>query len=232
MKTARFVALATWVLEHLTFGSDNQALCGDLLEEHRRGRSVAWFLRQVASAIALGACRWAGGLALPLIYVAVWTMLYPVWRIGGKTALVYATPDRWRALAWPYSSLMELCIGVVPAVTFVWLGFLVYLLLRPEITRELLSRQILWSLSASLNVLLVATVALLNHMKQPWVDLLAVTRDDFYSIFHLGNVSVPLALSLLAALWPTLTQGPRIARRKCLARKPISGEAAGLGRAI
>jgi hypothetical protein len=232
MKTARFVAIATWVLEHLTFGSDNQALCGDLLEEHRRGRSVAWFLRQVVSAIVLGACRWAGGLALPLVYAAVWTMLYPAWRIGSRSALVFTAPDRWTALAWPYSSLMELCIGVVPAVTFVWLGFLLYLLLRPEIARELLSRQILWSLSASLNVLLVATVALLNHMKQPWVDLLAVTRDDFYSIFHLANVSVPLALSLLAALWPTLTQGPRIARRKRLAHGQISGDVSGLGRAV
>ena len=33
MKPAMPVGLATWMLEHLTFGRDNESLSGDLLEE-------------------------------------------------------------------------------------------------------------------------------------------------------------------------------------------------------
>ena len=43
MKSIKSVALATWMLEHLAFGSDNEALCGDLLEEFQLGRSAAWY---------------------------------------------------------------------------------------------------------------------------------------------------------------------------------------------
>ena len=39
MRSGTMVALAIWCLEHLTFGSDQEALCGDLLEELQSGRS-------------------------------------------------------------------------------------------------------------------------------------------------------------------------------------------------
>lgn len=45
-------AIATWLLEHI--GRKNQSLTGDLLEEYRQGRSVAWYWRQVTIAIVLG----------------------------------------------------------------------------------------------------------------------------------------------------------------------------------
>ena len=39
MKSISSVALATWVMEHLTFGPANRSLTGDLLEEFQLGRS-------------------------------------------------------------------------------------------------------------------------------------------------------------------------------------------------
>ena len=54
MKPAMPVGLATWMLEHLTFGRDHESLSGDLLEELGAGRSAGWYLRQVSMAIGVG----------------------------------------------------------------------------------------------------------------------------------------------------------------------------------
>lgn len=44
--------LAKWVLKH--FGSANEALAGDLIEEYVQGRSAAWYWRQVLIAVLIG----------------------------------------------------------------------------------------------------------------------------------------------------------------------------------
>ena len=54
MKQDLAVVLATWMLEHLTFGRDHESLSGDLLEELGAGRSAGWYLRQVSMAIGVG----------------------------------------------------------------------------------------------------------------------------------------------------------------------------------
>lgn len=41
--------IATWLLEHI--GRKNPSLAGDLIEEYRHGRSIAWYWRQVLIAI-------------------------------------------------------------------------------------------------------------------------------------------------------------------------------------
>jgi pimeloyl-ACP methyl ester carboxylesterase len=64
----------------------------------------------------------------------------------------------------------------------------------------------------------VGTIILFQYLKDPNVDLAYVTRDDFYLTFHLCNVSIPLALSLLAALF-TLPRTPQISRTR-----PNSGD--------
>ena len=44
-------ALATWFMSTLLLGNHAEALIGDLTEEHRRGRSRAWYWRQAIVAI-------------------------------------------------------------------------------------------------------------------------------------------------------------------------------------
>jgi hypothetical protein len=185
------------MLKHLTFESHNEALAGDLLEELHCGRSAMWYRRQVLAAIAIRAYETTRASAALLIFSAAWTMVYPVWRFIIRDLLIHATPDRWSLLAWPYSSLAEIGYGVVPGVAFVWLGFMVYLLFRGEMTGYGLIR----GCSQSLTVLLVATIILFLYLKDPKVDLQYVTRDDFYLTFHLCSVSIPLVVSLLAALF-------------------------------
>jgi hypothetical protein len=220
MRPIKFITLATWMVEHLTFGPRNEALSGDLLEELQLGRSVAWYWRQVLIAIAIGASNLASEVALPAVFAVAWTMLYPAWRFAGGDIFSFVVSDPWNAHSWPSSALLEVGFGVIPAVTFVWAGFLVYLLCRRELIRELLPIQLVQALSTSLTVLLAVTLAMVKHLRDPNVDLILVTRPDFYARIHFFNVSIPLCFSLLAALLFTLSHRPRARRREHRLHKP------------
>jgi hypothetical protein len=200
MKPTKAVIVGTWMVDHLTFGLTNQALSGDLLEEMESGRSIAWYWRQVGSAVTTGLVRKLSELIIPLIYCAVWTLFYPSWALLSKVVLVRAVPAGLTDFAWPESALVAICYGIVPALAFVWLGFLVYVLLRIKTFHELNAQRVLWAASASLNVLLVSTQLLLWHFRRSRIDLDSLMRPDFYSSFHLLSISIPLALSLLGAL--------------------------------
>jgi len=212
MRPIRFAAFATWMVEHLTFGLHNEALSGDLLEEMQRGRSTAWYWHQVCLAIAAGAISRLRDVALPLMFCAAWASLYPTWSFLSQALLARAMPAGWTVPGWPWSALVPLGYGMVPALTFVWFGFLIYVLLRPRIFQVITARHLLWGLSASLNVLLLSTHLLLWHFRQSRIDLRSLMRENFYSAFHLASVSIPLALSLFAALCFTLARTPRIMR--------------------
>ena len=216
MKRAWTRALATWLVEHLTFGLTTEALAGDLVEEMQKGRSAGWLWRQVLTAITAGLLNRLRDSAAPLVFCVVWTSLYPGWNLLCRAMLENARPENWETAAWPWSALLPLSYGMVPALAFVWVGFRVYALARPAAVERLTARRVLWGLSASLNVLLSFTVLLLRHFKGSRVDLGALEREDFYSAFHLLWISVPLALSLLAALWSTTMQVPRLGRKQGL----------------
>lgn len=64
---------ATWLLKSLTPGSKSEALLGDLEEDFVRGRSAAWYWRQVFVAILVSfaqelRCRW-----IATAFAALWT---------------------------------------------------------------------------------------------------------------------------------------------------------------
>ncbi len=223
MKPTKLMVLAAWMIEQLSCGLKSEALSGDLLEELHLGRSAAWYWRQVCSAVAAGVLSKFREYALPLIFCAAWSSLYRGWNLLSKAALAHTMPSDWGTPAWPSSALLPLGYGMVPALTFVWLGFLVYVLSRPRVFHELTAHRVLRGLSASLNVLLVSTVVLLQHFRQSRPGLLALKREDFYSAFHLLWISVPIGLSLLAALSSTVTRSPRLVRRQRLPRLQIAG---------
>jgi hypothetical protein len=52
MRSSQPPIVAMWVLTH--FGNRNEVLAGDLVEEYQRGRTVAWYWRQVLVAILVG----------------------------------------------------------------------------------------------------------------------------------------------------------------------------------
>ena len=217
MKPPMTAALATWLLEHLTFGSDTEAISGDLLEELRAGRSPGWYWRQVLFAIGIRIWISTRQYALPLIFSAAWSILYPLWRIIGRNwlKLVHATPDRWVAHAWPYSTMLDLAGGILPAIAFIWLGLLVYLISRPT---GVPSFRIFLGLSTSLSVLLLATIGLFYHLKNPVIDVPSIADEAFYSLFRLFAINIPVASSLLAAI---LSVFPRT--RQIVPRQPSRG---------
>lgn len=223
MKRPRAVAVGTWVIEHLLRGSHFEALCGDLLEEFHAGRSALWCWRQIVNAAAARIFAAMGRRVPACLFSLVWTLFYPEWR----SILLFGTRpialDRWMALPWPLPALLEMTRGLLPAVIFVWTGWLIFLVLRKQSLRDLSPLRVGGSLSASLNVLLVATMWLLHHWGHPQPDLIALRRADFYFVFHLSPISIPLAASIAAAIFFLPSDPPRVARgRRTSPERPAS----------
>jgi hypothetical protein len=203
MKPIPSVALATWMLEHLTFGSPNESLSGDLLEELRSGRSAGWYWRQVLSAIAVTLSSKSRAYLLPLVFSVGWSIGYPaLWLSIARSRLAQTILERIGAHDWPYSTGMHFVSAAVPAVMFVWIGFFVYLTSRNHVDRQLPTLRLFASLSISLNVLFVAIIG--QHLRNSGVDLRNVSLDNLNS--HLVALSIPLALSLFSALVCALPQ--------------------------
>ena len=197
MKRILSVALATWMLEHLTFGSRNESLSGDLLEEFQSGRSVGWYWRQALSAIAVSFSSKFRAYLLPLLFSAGWSILYPaLWPSILRSRVTQTILERMAERDWPYSSAMQFVSVTTPAAMFVWIGFFVYLTLHNQMGRQLSRLRLLVSLSISLNVLFIATIG--QRIRDSGIDLRAVSRDNFDS--HFVAISIPLALSLFSAL--------------------------------
>jgi hypothetical protein len=197
MKPMPSVALATWMLEHVTFGSPNESLSGDLLEEFQSGHTAGWYWRQTLTAIAITLSSKSRAYVLPLVFSAGWSILYPaMWLSITKSRLTQNLLGRMAAHDWPYSTGLHFVSAAIPAAVFVWIGSFVYLTSRNQVGRQLSTLRLLGSLSISLNVLFVAIIG--QHLRNSGVDLRNVSRENLNS--HLVALSIPLALSLFSAL--------------------------------
>jgi hypothetical protein len=71
MRTSNHPIVATWLFERLYTGGQSESLIGDLVECYGRGRSAAWYWRQVLAAIAVSFCREVRGHILLAIRAVV-----------------------------------------------------------------------------------------------------------------------------------------------------------------
>jgi preprotein translocase subunit SecY len=119
MADRRPPALATWLLKRAARGDD--ALVGDLLEEHRRRRSVVWYWRQVLTAVVVNLSR---ETLLVLGIVALFL-------IGSRFSVPGAHADprtllASRAAGTPFGVLSILTGGQLSGVTIFALGIMPY----------------------------------------------------------------------------------------------------------
>jgi hypothetical protein len=207
MKPTNSIAFATWMLEHLTFGSPNEALSGDLLEELQSGSSARWYWRQVLSAIAVAAFSKSRAYSLPLLFSAGWSLLYPVWWLSiAANRLTQAFFTQWSAHDWPYSTALNGVGQTIPAITFVWLGLFIYLSLGNEHSRVPSRLRLIASLSISLNVLILASIGLWLPLNRAKAQVSYVAGREFFFSSHLIAISIPLALSLFSAISVALSR--------------------------
>jgi hypothetical protein len=89
MRRSKPPVLATWLLDHIGFGTTTDAIAGDLLEEFHRRRSAAWYWRQVLAAIVFGYIsdvRHHRVMAIRAIFIT-WADNYGVLTLGRKVLI-------------------------------------------------------------------------------------------------------------------------------------------------
>jgi hypothetical protein len=130
MKSSEPPQLATWLLERLTPGNKNEGLAGDLVEEFKQGRSVAWYWRQVLGAIGVRFANQLRGQGGAMGFAIVWTcaaaLLWPSIRSGSQLDFLIG----WGSVhGRPQSLLYVTAIDVAAMTPILWLGVILYLAL-------------------------------------------------------------------------------------------------------
>jgi non-heme chloroperoxidase len=216
MSRNMFVRFAVWLIDRKKGHAKDHALAGDLLEELEAGRSTWWFCSQVAAAILIKVRGRTYRCMLLLAFSAGWSMLYPLWRTACVGGLAYSL-DRFKPQAWPWSSLLPLIHGIGPALLFVWLGFVAYSSIYGSI-KFISAHEFACALSSGSGTLLLISLVVLRQLRHPQLVIEDLTRSDFFLLDHLYLISIPLALSLMAALLTSASDaghigGPRRVRR-------------------
>jgi hypothetical protein len=79
--------MATWLLKHLGPGYQRESLAGDLFEEYQQDRTPAWYWRQTAAAIMIGATRLPRVKLPRFVFTAVLRVLIELGIVLGGIAL-------------------------------------------------------------------------------------------------------------------------------------------------
>jgi hypothetical protein len=187
--------IATWMLEHFTFGCRNEALVGDLCEEFRFGRSDGWYWRQVLGAIAIGLYRAAGNHGTVTFFALLWSMLAPAWLL--VVAGVEQRADlssRFYRMDWPWSTVCDLGLLLLANLVFIWIGIVLYQVPDLLQTKGRGVRQIWRGVAASVPVLILVSAALIV-MPKYFIDVQTSGRRSLgpvrsYAITHLNPPAV------------------------------------------
>lgn len=188
MKSSKPPALATWLVEHVIPGDHNEALAGDLMEQFRQGRSVAWYWRQVVGAILVG---WSMGFRI--LYTA-----------AGVTAVWTLALSQFYGRFWVFAQVQAPVIwamrhGWTLTRAFLIGSFVLYNALPLALTvgmylglmRMFTPRRLLRGLSAGL-----LTMALLQYMQSPkWL-----WHHEEMVVGHIV-ASLPVFFGLVVSMW-------------------------------
>jgi preprotein translocase subunit SecY len=129
--------LATWILKR--FGDGNEALIGDLIEEHGRRQSSLWYWRQVLIAVAVAGARQtliAAGVAIVIAlgaYVPIPGAHAGLLDLASRPA---AGSPAFQLLAlipgWQLSGMSIFALGIMPYVTAAFIAQLTAFLWSPR----------------------------------------------------------------------------------------------------
>lgn len=207
-------SLATWLLEHLVPGPQNEALAGDLLEEFRSGRPAAWYWRQALAALILA---WSKSISLrapALLFTVLQTALVPAWLL-----LVSAVENhfnlhqRFHQMDWPWPFVCEWGLLLAANLTFIWTGIALYLVCHLSASGDLGIRRFVKGMRGSFPALITLWAALVvlpaNFIQR--YDL-HNSVSAFHSIFgiHIAAllVRLPFFFAILCTLWVAASSHP------------------------
>jgi hypothetical protein len=213
MRRANPPAFAVWILEHLVPGDKNEALAGDLSEEFRHGRSVAWYWRQVLGVLLLGCLgelrfHWLAGSVAVL-----WAVPSPAFCILFVNRMADNTfVARCWSLAWPYSTICDMAFHQGCEILYLWSAIAAYFLLSGLVLRNLNLRGLMRGLRISAFAYLVVFAATLVffatvHLPPRLIDIRHASPLGLISDVRFIADRVPVLLTLLASLRTTSPRG-------------------------
>lgn len=186
-------ALATWMLEHLVFGVDNDALAGDLLEEFGHRRSAGWYWRQVLMAIFVGFSKELGRQWRAAVFALAWNYASVIaLRVLYQNSQFHSIFGWSLRHDWPESGILTTTIQVFPQILMWWLGLGLHLTMMRAFSARRFARGVLISLFC----MLLAFGALLSIWRIV-MRMMAQQASWFVS-------QIPLFLALLLSLCATL----------------------------
>ena len=123
-------AMATWLLEHLLPGHENDALVGDLVEAFNYRRSTVWYWRQVLIAIMVRFSKEVLSQWVPVGWSVVWTIVVSMSWPHIKPSPRYQALLGWGVgHDWPQSLVYVMAIYLATEIAQVWAGLSVYLVI-------------------------------------------------------------------------------------------------------
>jgi uncharacterized protein (TIGR03435 family) len=222
------VRVAVWLVERSGGGAVAEALAGDVLESFAAGCSRWWCLAQGIRRAADRALPRVRALVAAAAYSAAFVLLHPAWQRSQSCIAARLPVDRLSVAAWPGTAVAAVAGGLVPAVGFVWVGVLLYVVVQGRMFGRAEGMRVALALSWSSCVVSAETMLRLGGFQH---ELQAMARADFYYPLAVARFSVPLFLGLLAAL-VLLSRGPVEGARRRVRRMagPLTG--AGVVRSV
>lgn len=142
MRTVQPPIVASWLLENFAVGEHREALAGDLMEDFRYGRTVAWYWRQVLAAICIGRLSQLRAGWSAIAFAAVWSALSPALLFFQIQLLENERlMEPFRQLASPWFTICKGGLEIGAYFVTLWLGLTFYGLFHAWAGRDLSYRK-------------------------------------------------------------------------------------------